>query len=425
MAEDTLIDVLVIGSGAAGLAAGVAATSAGARVAVATKTTLQACNSAKAQGGIQASFGADDSPDLHAEDVMRSSHETAEPALVDVLTSEARGAIGWLEQLGCSSHARTAATASPAAAARRASGSCRSATGRGTPSRRRCERRTRRGRGTSSPISRLTELAPGDNGWRATFATPDGTDGRRRDGRAGVGRPVLRRGRDPRRALDEPPQRDRRDDADRDGRGRGDTRPGRPPVPPERRRLAGDHAGLLDPRDDARLRRRPAQRRPRGVHRLARPARRGLEGDLRRGRGRARRPHRGRAPGGLARHDADRARRRGGVAPVHAPPLPGRRDRPARRADPHVPRPPLPERRPRDRHGRRDDARGRLRLRRDRRRDARAKPHDGQLTPRVRRLRPPRRARPPRRKRRHDDDHDDRSRTRPSRTQPRTSTSGR
>ena len=64
MAEDALIDVLVIGSGAAGLAAGVAATSAGARVAVATKTTLQACNSAKAQGGIQASFGADDSPDL-------------------------------------------------------------------------------------------------------------------------------------------------------------------------------------------------------------------------------------------------------------------------------------------------------------------------------------------------------------------------
>jgi L-aspartate oxidase len=102
VAEDALIDVLVIGSGAAGLAAGVAATSAGARVAVATKTTLQACNSAKAQGGIQASFGADDSPELHAEDVMRSSHETAEPALVRVLTSEARGAIGWLEQLGCS-----------------------------------------------------------------------------------------------------------------------------------------------------------------------------------------------------------------------------------------------------------------------------------------------------------------------------------
>ena len=93
-------DVLVIGSGAAGLAAAVSASSAGARVAIATKTTLQACNSAKAQGGIQASFGEDDSPEIHAEDVMRSSHETADPKLVDVLTSEARSAIHWLEELG-------------------------------------------------------------------------------------------------------------------------------------------------------------------------------------------------------------------------------------------------------------------------------------------------------------------------------------
>ena len=94
------LDVLVIGSGAAGLAAAVSASSAGARVAIATKTTLQACNSAKAQGGIQASFGEDDSPEIHAEDVMRSSHETAEPKLVEVLTSEARSAIHWLEELG-------------------------------------------------------------------------------------------------------------------------------------------------------------------------------------------------------------------------------------------------------------------------------------------------------------------------------------
>ena len=55
--------MLVIGSGASGLAAGVSAVAAGARVAVATKTTLQANNSSKAQGGIQASFGPDDSPD--------------------------------------------------------------------------------------------------------------------------------------------------------------------------------------------------------------------------------------------------------------------------------------------------------------------------------------------------------------------------
>src|SRR6059058_610190 len=91
-------DVLVIGSGAAGLAAAVSAERAGARVAVATKASLQANNSSKAQGGIQASFGSDDSPEQHAEDVMRSSHETANPALVEVLTGDAQSAIHWLEE---------------------------------------------------------------------------------------------------------------------------------------------------------------------------------------------------------------------------------------------------------------------------------------------------------------------------------------
>ena len=32
---------------------------------------------------------------------MRSSHDTADPALVEVLTSEARSAIAWLEDAGC------------------------------------------------------------------------------------------------------------------------------------------------------------------------------------------------------------------------------------------------------------------------------------------------------------------------------------
>jgi succinate dehydrogenase/fumarate reductase flavoprotein subunit len=72
-------DVLVIGSGASGLAAAVAAERAGARVAVATKGSLQSCNSAKAQGGIQAAFGEQDSPEIHADDIWNSSHETADP----------------------------------------------------------------------------------------------------------------------------------------------------------------------------------------------------------------------------------------------------------------------------------------------------------------------------------------------------------
>jgi aspartate oxidase len=93
-------DVLVIGSGASGLASAVAAERAGARVAGATKAALQSCNSAKAQGGIQAAVGEDDSPETHAEDVWRSSHETADMRLVGILTSEAPATIRWLEEVG-------------------------------------------------------------------------------------------------------------------------------------------------------------------------------------------------------------------------------------------------------------------------------------------------------------------------------------
>jgi L-aspartate oxidase len=100
VAEPTHFDVLVIGSGASGLAAAVSAERSGGTVALATKGSLQANNSSKAQGGIQASFGADDSPEQHAADVWKSSHETADKALVHVLTGDARAAIHWLEELG-------------------------------------------------------------------------------------------------------------------------------------------------------------------------------------------------------------------------------------------------------------------------------------------------------------------------------------
>jgi L-aspartate oxidase len=98
--ERLSFDVLVVGSGASGLAAAVSAERAGARVGLVTKGALQSCNSAKAQGGIQAAFGDDDSPEQHAEDVWQSSHETADRRLVEVLTGEAPEAIHWLEEHG-------------------------------------------------------------------------------------------------------------------------------------------------------------------------------------------------------------------------------------------------------------------------------------------------------------------------------------
>jgi aspartate oxidase len=100
MAHTVSVDVLVVGSGASGLAATVSAHRAGASVVLAAKGSLQSCNSAKAQGGIQAAFGEDDSPEQHAEDVWKSSHETADRRLIEVLTGEAPAAIHWLEELG-------------------------------------------------------------------------------------------------------------------------------------------------------------------------------------------------------------------------------------------------------------------------------------------------------------------------------------
>ena len=166
-------DVLVIGSGASGLAAAVSAGRAGARVGLATKTTLQACNSAKAQGGIQAAFGEDDSPAMHAEDVIRSSHDTANPRLVDVLTTEAPSAIHWLEELGVEFT--------------RSNGGYRLARCGGASRKRLLQVGDRTGHaitkalrenyeaaaGAELPHHALSELRPTEHGWTATFQTKD------------------------------------------------------------------------------------------------------------------------------------------------------------------------------------------------------------------------------------------------------------
>jgi succinate dehydrogenase / fumarate reductase flavoprotein subunit/L-aspartate oxidase len=170
----TSLDVLVVGSGASGLAAGVSALREGARVAVATKTTLQANNSSKAQGGIQAALGPDDSPEQHAADVMRSSHDTADAALVSALTGDAEGAIHWLEQLGV--------------AFTRDGDGYRLARCGGATQRRLLQVGDRTGHAITKALREayegghggvldhhaLTALEPSNGGWRARFETPEG-----------------------------------------------------------------------------------------------------------------------------------------------------------------------------------------------------------------------------------------------------------
>jgi L-aspartate oxidase len=167
MASRSHFDVLVIGSGASGLAAGVAAERAGARVAVATKGALQSCNSAKAQGGIQAAVGEDDSPELHAGDVWASSHETADRRLVEVLTSEAQSAIHWLEELGVEFTRQNGGyrLARCGGASRKRLLQVGDRTGHAITKALRDAWES--GSGMSFPDSPLTSLEPAENGWRA------------------------------------------------------------------------------------------------------------------------------------------------------------------------------------------------------------------------------------------------------------------
>ena len=118
----------------------------------------------------------------------------------------------------------------------------------------------------------------------------------------------------------------------------------------------------------------------RGVHRLTRPARRRLprRSSTRSRQGRGVQTPDGR-PGRLARHDAIPEADAEMSLPYMLRRYRGGGHRPALRADPDLPGAPLPERRPRDRRARRDDARGAVRMRRDRRRHPRAEPDDGQL----------------------------------------------
>ena len=170
------IDVLVIGSGAAGLAAAVSAERTGARVAVATKTTLQANNSSKAQGGIQAALGDDDSPELHADDIVRSSHDTADRGLVGVLTSEAPAAIAWLEELGCAFTTENGGyrLARCGGASRKRLLQVGDRTGHAITKALRDGFEA--GTGTALAHHRLSAIEPVAGGWRASFTTPDGTD---------------------------------------------------------------------------------------------------------------------------------------------------------------------------------------------------------------------------------------------------------
>ncbi len=93
-------DVLVIGSGAGGLATALTAASKGGHVMVLAKGSLRDTNTQEAQGGIAAAVGVHDDPELHAADTMRLGYGLAEADVVAELTSAAPAAMDWLTEAG-------------------------------------------------------------------------------------------------------------------------------------------------------------------------------------------------------------------------------------------------------------------------------------------------------------------------------------
>lgn len=94
-------DVLVIGGGAAGLTAALAARKGGAGVVLVSKGSAgRSGNTPMAEGGIQACFHPADSPARHARDTLAAGHGLGDPRLVAIFTERAPGCVRELEAHG-------------------------------------------------------------------------------------------------------------------------------------------------------------------------------------------------------------------------------------------------------------------------------------------------------------------------------------
>ncbi len=93
------VDLLIIGSGLAGLAAAHEAAVAGAHTVVATMGSQGEGASARAQGGIAVPLDADDVP-LHIEDTFEAGRGLCEPGAVASIIADAMTARDWLCELG-------------------------------------------------------------------------------------------------------------------------------------------------------------------------------------------------------------------------------------------------------------------------------------------------------------------------------------
>jgi len=97
-----MTDVLVIGSGGAGLVAAIAAKESGASVKVVGKSFPTRSQTSMAQGGINAAMAnvEDDSIEAHIADTLKSAQGLADETAVRKLCEEAIHSIEWLDRIG-------------------------------------------------------------------------------------------------------------------------------------------------------------------------------------------------------------------------------------------------------------------------------------------------------------------------------------
>jgi succinate dehydrogenase / fumarate reductase, flavoprotein subunit len=93
-------DVLVLGGGASGLRAAVAARRGGAAVALVTKIHPLRTNTGVAFGGLNAALGSDDSTAEFAEDTLIAGDGLNDRPVVRTFSEQARGDVIWLERMG-------------------------------------------------------------------------------------------------------------------------------------------------------------------------------------------------------------------------------------------------------------------------------------------------------------------------------------
>jgi L-aspartate oxidase len=93
-------DFIVVGSGIAGLRAGIELARAGARVTVLTKDRREESNTEYAQGGVAVALSEDDEAALHEEDTISAGAGLCDERAVEVLVEEGRGYVAELIEWG-------------------------------------------------------------------------------------------------------------------------------------------------------------------------------------------------------------------------------------------------------------------------------------------------------------------------------------